>query len=270
MEVYEAARRVAVGDHTTLVDKRSRLMTRLMKLGLTMERVLARVGCKGLEDVGLDQMEILIGLGTAIKESEISPDDAFPAVVVTPANGEQEGRRIALRGSTQAPETSANPQPSTSTAAPTRRPDKSPGQVITAYGAAIGLSTEEMRNAVRIITGQVSRSKVPLDQVPAVKIEMDRITAAKKPPEARGHEAEVNAIALKLAEWKRHVISGQIGNESYDEVIEKCGEQLGFLNQGEVAQAVAAPTAENLARLVQLEQIIARYVTGAPDDEELP
>lgn len=76
--VYDAARQVAVGDQKSLVDKRARTVEWLSKKGVTLDRVLAAVGAAKLEDINLDQLETLKGLGTSIKDGELSVEEAFP------------------------------------------------------------------------------------------------------------------------------------------------------------------------------------------------
>lgn len=76
--IYAKVREVAVGDAKTLASKRAEVVSRLQKIGVPIERVYARVEAKGIEDVGLEELEVLIGLGTAIKNGELEIDDAFP------------------------------------------------------------------------------------------------------------------------------------------------------------------------------------------------
>lgn len=99
--VYDHARKVAVGDAKTLEARRADLFDRLTKLGVTQERILARIGKSSVADVGLDEMEILIGIGTAIKEGDATIDDAFPAIVTAPVaapEDQPQGQRINMRG----------------------------------------------------------------------------------------------------------------------------------------------------------------------------
>jgi hypothetical protein len=77
--IYSEVRRVAVGDASTLAARREAVVTRLQKIGVPLERIFPRVEVKALEDVGLEQLEILIGLGTAIKSGERTIDECFPA-----------------------------------------------------------------------------------------------------------------------------------------------------------------------------------------------
>lgn len=80
--VYEAAKKVAVGDASTLVDKRQRVMDGLTKMGITKERILLRLEKKGVDDIGLGELETLIGLANAIMSKDIEIDEAFPVMTV--------------------------------------------------------------------------------------------------------------------------------------------------------------------------------------------
>lgn len=80
MAVYDAARKVAVGDASTLADKRQAVWERLQKMGATPERILARIGKASLEDIGLGELEALIGFGVAIKDGGSTVDEAFPSL----------------------------------------------------------------------------------------------------------------------------------------------------------------------------------------------
>lgn len=78
--VYEAAKRVAVGDAKTLSDRRAKCVDAFGKTGVTKEKLLAKLEKKSVDDITLDDLEILIGLHTAIKEGDASIDDSFPEV----------------------------------------------------------------------------------------------------------------------------------------------------------------------------------------------
>ena len=110
--VYEKVRKVAVGDAKTLADKRADVLARLQKIGIAEPRVLAAVEVKSIEDIGIDQLETLIGLGSAVKAGERSIDDAFPMPVTAPAatDGKPEGRRMPLGNKTQPPTKPADPK----------------------------------------------------------------------------------------------------------------------------------------------------------------
>lgn len=78
--IYEKVRETAVGDAKTLASRREDVVGRLQKIGVPIERIFVRVGGKSIEDIGLEGLEVLIGLGTAIKNREMTIDVAFPPI----------------------------------------------------------------------------------------------------------------------------------------------------------------------------------------------
>jgi hypothetical protein len=78
--VYLKAKLVAVGDVKSLVQKRTTVIERLTKMGLTEDRILAAVEARKVDDVDLEKLEKLIGLGTAVKEGEATLEAAFPQI----------------------------------------------------------------------------------------------------------------------------------------------------------------------------------------------
>ncbi len=87
--VYEAAKRVAVGDVKSLTSKRAQIIARLKQMGAKEAAILAAVGAEKIEDIDLAKLEVLIGLGTAIKDGEITLETAFPG-----AAQKEEGKPI--------------------------------------------------------------------------------------------------------------------------------------------------------------------------------
>lgn len=81
--VYEAAMKVAIGDAKTLADRRARGFEAFAKMGIVADRVLAMLSKAKIEDVDVSDLEILIGVHTAIKDGQTSIDEAFPAVKKT-------------------------------------------------------------------------------------------------------------------------------------------------------------------------------------------
>jgi hypothetical protein len=73
-------RLVTVGDAKTLAAKREGWMAYFMKMGVTPERILARIGKPSVVDIGLDELEVFIGLETSLRAKLITPDEAFPAL----------------------------------------------------------------------------------------------------------------------------------------------------------------------------------------------
>lgn len=83
--IFEAAKKVAVGDAKTLSDRRIRCMETFAKMGLKQDRVLAKVDCRSIEQITLEHLETLMGLYNAVRDGELNIDEAFPAIVATAA-----------------------------------------------------------------------------------------------------------------------------------------------------------------------------------------
>jgi hypothetical protein len=134
--VYEAAKRVAVGDVKSLTSKRSQIIARLKQMGATVPAILWAVGADKIEDIDLAKLEVLIGLGTAIKDGEITLEIAFPG-----ASTKEEGRPIfkdepkAAPAPTQEPAAApATPEPTNPAGGPTGTPQERLANVVTEGG----------------------------------------------------------------------------------------------------------------------------------------
>lgn len=78
-KIYKKARFVAVGDATTLSERRQKAVSYFTQtLGVKLERFLAKLEREGIEDITLEDLEKLTGLKTAIKEKDVSVDETFP------------------------------------------------------------------------------------------------------------------------------------------------------------------------------------------------
>jgi hypothetical protein len=75
------ARRVAIGDATTLTKRREQVMMWIGKLGIDKARVFAAIGVSGEDDIGLDELLTLTGLKTSIKDGDVTIDEAFPNII---------------------------------------------------------------------------------------------------------------------------------------------------------------------------------------------
>lgn len=77
--VYEHARQVAVGDAKTLEHRRKAVLANLARLGIAQERVLEKVGKSSVDDIGLAELEVLIGVGTSIRDGTGRIEEHFPS-----------------------------------------------------------------------------------------------------------------------------------------------------------------------------------------------
>lgn len=89
-DIYEKARGVAVGDERTLPERRAKVLRDFERLGVSADRVLARVEKLGVIEIGLAELEVLVGLGTALVRKETTIDAAFPPPGGVPTKGAQD------------------------------------------------------------------------------------------------------------------------------------------------------------------------------------
>lgn len=78
--IYRDARKVAVGDAKTLAATRAAMVDYFNKMGVTTDRILGAVEVAGVDDIGLEHVEILRGFATAIKEQQATVDECFPEI----------------------------------------------------------------------------------------------------------------------------------------------------------------------------------------------
>jgi len=76
-DMYEAARKTAIGTVETLVNKRSKMIEYFQKMGITTEAICATLEIPGVEDIGMDELAVLKGMATALKEGESTPEQLF-------------------------------------------------------------------------------------------------------------------------------------------------------------------------------------------------
>lgn len=76
-EILEAAKKAAVGDGAS---KRAKVIRRLGEYGATVDRILASLGRKAIEDITLEDLEILIASGSTLKAGDQTVDELFPPV----------------------------------------------------------------------------------------------------------------------------------------------------------------------------------------------
>jgi hypothetical protein len=80
-KVEKEARRVAVGDQKTIEQRRRDLISWASKMGISKERVFQQLNVTKIEGIGSNEIEIALGLYTAVREGTVDIDDAFPKVV---------------------------------------------------------------------------------------------------------------------------------------------------------------------------------------------
>jgi len=82
--IYEAAKKLAIGDSKSLVQRRSSSLDHFAKLGVSKERVCEALNVRSIDDIQLDHIEILIGYANAIKDGDATVDEVFPIKPLPP------------------------------------------------------------------------------------------------------------------------------------------------------------------------------------------
>ena len=77
--MYEAARKVIMGDIKTLANRRAAAVSEFQRYGIAPEQICAKLEVAGAEDISLEHLVVLRGLLTAIKEGDTTPEEAFSA-----------------------------------------------------------------------------------------------------------------------------------------------------------------------------------------------
>jgi hypothetical protein len=83
---YVAVEEVIRGDIKTLSERRALAIKAFGLLGVTPERLFATLGISGEDDLNLDHLMTLTGTRSAIKNGELTVEEAFPAA--KPTNGD--------------------------------------------------------------------------------------------------------------------------------------------------------------------------------------
>jgi hypothetical protein len=159
--VYEAAKRVAVGDAKSLTVRRGKILERLRALGVPQERILGAVQAAKVEDIDAARLEVLVGLGTSIKDGEATVEEAFPDPTAGPA-----------KPIFQPPQLSAPADDDQIPGAeiPARQPEpmpaKSPQQQLADLVSGAGFTFDEMQSVA--MTNGVYKDEAPsFDDLPA-------------------------------------------------------------------------------------------------------
>jgi hypothetical protein len=75
--IYSIASKYAVGDQKTLINRCKKLFERFQQMGIDQEKIFTFFNKKKIDEFTLEDVENLIGIGTAIKENALSIDAAF-------------------------------------------------------------------------------------------------------------------------------------------------------------------------------------------------
>lgn len=83
--LYLAARKVAVGEASTLSARRAKMLQAFQQMGVSPAQIFAKLGVAGVEDISLDHFAVLTGIFSAIHSGEATVDEAFGDAAVADA-----------------------------------------------------------------------------------------------------------------------------------------------------------------------------------------
>ena len=120
--IYEQAKKVAIGDASTLGQRRHKVVDRLVQMGATLERILHSINRESIDEIDLRDVEKLIGYGTAIKDGDSSVDQLFPPVMKVSEPNFVQQSQPAPQTPTNEPATATPPADASSSAPTTDQP----------------------------------------------------------------------------------------------------------------------------------------------------
>ncbi|SRR5579871_588848 len=178
-DIYDAARKVVAGDSKTIANRRAEALSYLQKLGATEPMVLAKLGVAGVEDIGLDELVLLRGLATAIKEGDTTVEEAFAPE--PPAGSQPASQTARAKDALRA----ADPKPAEAAPAPPPPAEKIPMfSVETAITALKSAPTQPLlRKAWQdiVLDFHETKRELPLD-VEAVYHDLKETLPEAEPP----------------------------------------------------------------------------------------
>lgn len=112
-DMWAAARKCAVGDMKSLGNKRADAMKQFTAYGVSEQQVLAKLGRAGIQDVSIEDLSLLLGLLTALKEGDSTPEELFAptetGTVVAMPRAKPASEAAAVGAEVVAPEAKAQP-----------------------------------------------------------------------------------------------------------------------------------------------------------------
>lgn len=165
--VYRKAREVAIGNADTLNDRRQKMIAYFGKMGVRPEQICAKVEKAGIEDIGLDEIGILIGISTAIKEGDTTIDEQFPAAAPKLPEKKSKGDELAdsLTGS----------QPTSGPKSPGKVPEPTPEEMFGHLQKVIKhtASAAELSSAIDEVSNSAMRGELTPDQQDSLSQQID-------------------------------------------------------------------------------------------------
>jgi hypothetical protein len=164
-DMYAAARRVAMGDIKTLPTRRAEAFKAFLGYGVSKEAILLKLQLAGEEDIGQDELVILRGILTAIRDGDTTPEQAFAPEV------DQAPSKPARKSDAPTPP----PPPPAAAAASTTSPDDALDQ------AALQLR-DQMNAAVKMATAKQAVNEMLAAALPDEPLTPAKAAPADEPP----------------------------------------------------------------------------------------
>lgn len=161
-DVLAQARKVAIGDAKTLGARRTQMIEYFGKMGVEPKRILWLLDKPSIDDVNLEDMQVLVGLSTAIKDGDTTIEDAFPIrdpkAIDTPAPANAEGatkaeRAVAAAESKKAKKSEKAAAPEPQASIPPETPPVEPVAATVVSAPAPALSYAERLQALMFEAG---------------------------------------------------------------------------------------------------------------------
>jgi len=78
-QIYEQCKKVAVGGAKTLKERCQQMLDAFSKISVSKEQVLTYLEKSSIEEIGLTEIELMIGVFTAIKDGDTTIEQTFPS-----------------------------------------------------------------------------------------------------------------------------------------------------------------------------------------------
>lgn len=82
-QIYRKAQLTSVGKAESIVKMRDKMVAHFSKMGVGVDRVLAAVAAKGIEDIDMDKLIILRGMATSLRDGQSTIEESFPDPAAT-------------------------------------------------------------------------------------------------------------------------------------------------------------------------------------------
>jgi hypothetical protein len=170
--LYHAAQQAAIGDIQTLAAKRAQMIEYFGKMGVLESEVFGAVNKQHIEDIGLDELALLKGYATAIKEGDTTVEEIF-----RPSNGHAEDLKSKTQANAQAlKDKLVKPE---ETAGPSAEPE--PKEPIDEFADLrnnvkdlfSGLDKKQQKD---LLAGKPTIAKMNGDELKALQVEIEKVS----------------------------------------------------------------------------------------------